>query len=196
MIERGLLGGRARPLRPAGRVPRRRRAGRRRAAGLADPRRRSPSGTEALVDGRPRRRRPGRRRRRRHRLAAPRDRGRVPAHLRAAGGVAPPDLRFVGVALRVAHELERSADLMVNVAKTTWRLYPRRLDTHRDPPRRPPRPPGRRAAPGGGQRLRRPRPVVGGRARRHGRHHRRAREAAVPPRARGRRRRRAATTAR
>jgi phosphate transport system protein len=43
-------------------------------------------------------------------------------------GVALPDLRFVGVAMRVAHELERSADLMVNVAKSTWRLFPRRLD--------------------------------------------------------------------
>ncbi len=47
----------------------------------------------------------------------------------AMSGVAPPDLRFVGVAMRVAHELERSADLMVNVAKTTWRLFPRPLDT-------------------------------------------------------------------
>jgi len=43
-------------------------------------------------------------------------------------GVALPDLRFVGVAMRVAHELERSADLMVNVAKTTRRLYPHQLD--------------------------------------------------------------------
>ena len=43
-------------------------------------------------------------------------------------GIALPDLRFVGVAMRVAHELERSADLMVNVAKATWRLFPRRLD--------------------------------------------------------------------
>jgi len=42
--------------------------------------------------------------------------------------LAPADLRFVGVAMRVAHELERSADLMVNVAKTTWRLFPRPLD--------------------------------------------------------------------
>ena len=30
--------------------------------------------------------------------------------------------------MRVAHELERSADLMVNVAKTTRRLYPHQLD--------------------------------------------------------------------
>ncbi|HEX9505116.1 MAG TPA: PhoU domain-containing protein, partial [Acidimicrobiia bacterium] len=37
-------------------------------------------------------------------------------------GLAPGDLRFVGVAMRIAYELERSADLMVNVAKTTWRL--------------------------------------------------------------------------
>ena len=43
-------------------------------------------------------------------------------------GLTPADLRFVGVAMKVAHELERSADLMVNVAKTTWRLFPRRLD--------------------------------------------------------------------
>src|SRR6478672_92845 len=43
-------------------------------------------------------------------------------------GLCPADLRFVGVALRVAHELERSADLMVNVARTTWRLHPDRLD--------------------------------------------------------------------
>jgi phosphate transport system protein len=43
-------------------------------------------------------------------------------------GLAPADLRFVGVAMKVAHELERSADLMVNVAKATWRLFPRHLD--------------------------------------------------------------------
>jgi phosphate transport system protein len=43
-------------------------------------------------------------------------------------GVSVADLRFVGVALRIAHELERSADLMVNVARTTWRLHPERLD--------------------------------------------------------------------
>lgn len=42
-------------------------------------------------------------------------------------GLTPGDLRFVGVAMKVAHELERSADLMVNVAKATWRLFPRRL---------------------------------------------------------------------
>ncbi len=42
--------------------------------------------------------------------------------------LAPADLRFVGVVMRVAHELERSADLMVNVAKTTWRLFPHPLD--------------------------------------------------------------------
>ncbi len=44
-------------------------------------------------------------------------------------GLSPADLRFAGVALRIAHELERSADLMVNVARTTWRLHPGRLDT-------------------------------------------------------------------
>ena len=46
----------------------------------------------------------------------------------ALGRIAPPELRFVGIAMRVAHELERSADLMVNVAKTTWRLFPTPLD--------------------------------------------------------------------
>jgi phosphate transport system protein len=38
------------------------------------------------------------------------------------------DLRFVGVSMRTAHELERCADLMVNVARTTWRLFPHALD--------------------------------------------------------------------
>jgi phosphate transport system protein len=38
------------------------------------------------------------------------------------------DLRTVVAVLRIAHELERSADLMVNVAKTTRRLYPHALD--------------------------------------------------------------------
>ena len=38
------------------------------------------------------------------------------------------DLRFLVTVMRVAHELERSADLMVNVAKTTRRLYPHELD--------------------------------------------------------------------
>lgn len=37
------------------------------------------------------------------------------------------ELRFIGSTLRVAHELERTADLMVNVARTTWRLYPAAL---------------------------------------------------------------------
>ena len=46
----------------------------------------------------------------------------------ALPGLCPADLRFVGVALRVAHELERSADLMVNVSRTTGRLHPGRLD--------------------------------------------------------------------
>lgn len=45
-----------------------------------------------------------------------------------AGGLADTDLRFVLVAMRVVHELERSADLMVNVAKTARRLYPHQLD--------------------------------------------------------------------
>jgi len=43
-------------------------------------------------------------------------------------GLCLADLRFTGVALRIAHELERCADLMVNVARTTWRLHPLRLD--------------------------------------------------------------------
>jgi len=38
------------------------------------------------------------------------------------------DLRTVVAVLRIVHELERSADLMVNVAKTTRRLYPHPLD--------------------------------------------------------------------
>ena len=38
------------------------------------------------------------------------------------------DLRTVISVLRIVHELERSADLMVNVAKTTRRLYPHPLD--------------------------------------------------------------------
>jgi phosphate transport system protein len=45
-----------------------------------------------------------------------------------APGLAPEDLRFVGVALRVAHDLERSADLMVNVARSTHRLGDTVLD--------------------------------------------------------------------
>jgi phosphate transport system protein len=40
-----------------------------------------------------------------------------------------PDVRFVAATLRSVHELERSADLMVNVAKTTWRLEGHPLDT-------------------------------------------------------------------
>jgi len=45
-----------------------------------------------------------------------------------AGSSLPPDeLRFVVTTLRVAHELERTADLMVNVARTAWRLYPHSL---------------------------------------------------------------------
>src|SRR5438093_9155607 len=38
------------------------------------------------------------------------------------------DLRFLVTVMRVGHELERSADLMVNVAKTTRRLYPHQLE--------------------------------------------------------------------
>ena len=46
------------------------------------------------------------------------------------GGLADDDLRFVLVAMRVVHELERSADLMVNVARTTHRLGDAVLDPH------------------------------------------------------------------
>jgi phosphate transport system protein len=38
------------------------------------------------------------------------------------------DLRVIVTTLRVIHELERSGDLMVNVAKSTRRLYPHSLD--------------------------------------------------------------------
>jgi phosphate transport system protein len=48
--------------------------------------------------------------------------------LLAGGELGAVDIRFVAATLRVAHELERSADLMVNVAKTTWRLHPHSLD--------------------------------------------------------------------
>jgi phosphate transport system protein len=45
-------------------------------------------------------------------------------HLLGRSGLDEGELRFIGTTLRVAHELERTADLMVNVARTTWRLYP------------------------------------------------------------------------
>jgi phosphate transport system protein len=38
------------------------------------------------------------------------------------------DLRFLVTVMRVGHELERSADLSVNIAKTTRRLFPHQLD--------------------------------------------------------------------
>ena len=38
------------------------------------------------------------------------------------------DLRTILATLRIAHELERSADLSVNIAKATRRLYPSPLD--------------------------------------------------------------------
>ncbi|GMU78598.1 MAG: phosphate transport system regulatory protein PhoU [Acidimicrobiia bacterium] len=38
------------------------------------------------------------------------------------------DLRTILATLRIAHELERSADLSVNIAKTTRRLFPGDLD--------------------------------------------------------------------
>jgi phosphate transport system protein len=43
-------------------------------------------------------------------------------------GLGPVDLRFVATTTRVTYELERSADLMVNIAKTTWRFAPCPLD--------------------------------------------------------------------
>ncbi len=49
--------------------------------------------------------------------------------LLSSGGLVAVDLRFVAATLRVAHELERSGDLMVNVAKTTWRLHEHALDS-------------------------------------------------------------------
>ena len=51
----------------------------------------------------------------------------------ALPGLCDSDLRFVGVSLRIAHELERSADLMVNVARSTWRLHPGSLDATASP---------------------------------------------------------------
>lgn len=48
--------------------------------------------------------------------------------LLGTGGLAAADLRFVLVSMRVVHELERSADLMVNVARTTHRLGDAELD--------------------------------------------------------------------
>jgi phosphate transport system protein len=41
---------------------------------------------------------------------------------------APADLRMLVTILRVVHELERTGDLMVNVAKATRRLYPYTLE--------------------------------------------------------------------
>src|SRR5262245_35023045 len=41
-----------------------------------------------------------------------------------ASPLSAEELRLVGTTLRVVHELERSADLMVNVAVTTTRLHP------------------------------------------------------------------------
>jgi phosphate transport system protein len=48
-------------------------------------------------------------------------------HLLGTASLDPAALRFVVTTLRVAHELERTADLMVNVARTVWRLYPHAL---------------------------------------------------------------------
>ncbi|HEX5585813.1 MAG TPA: PhoU domain-containing protein [Acidimicrobiia bacterium] len=43
-------------------------------------------------------------------------------------GLFDQELRFVATTLRVAHELERTADLMVNVARTAWRLFPHQVE--------------------------------------------------------------------
>ena len=48
--------------------------------------------------------------------------------LLADGSLPIVEVRYVVSTLRVAHELERSADLMVNVAKTAWRLGARPLE--------------------------------------------------------------------
>ena len=101
----------------------------------------------------------------------------------------PIELRQVGTTMRVVYELERSADLMVNIAKTTWRLHPLSLDPVSHSDRRAARRPGDRADARRGQCVRRPRPVRRGGARRHGRHRRRAAQGAAAPPARGRWRR-------
>jgi phosphate transport system protein len=49
-------------------------------------------------------------------------------HLLGSGWLDAHGVRFVASTLRVAHELERTADLMVNVARTTWRLHPAEVD--------------------------------------------------------------------
>ncbi len=72
------------------------------------------------------------------------------------GELADTDLRFVLVALRVVHELERSADLMVNVARTTHRLGDAELDPHAASPGATTREAGRGATAGGGERVRGP----------------------------------------
>ena len=100
------------------------------------------------------------------------------------------DLRFLVTVMRVAHELERSADLMVNVAKTTRRLYPHQLDPKLRGHHRPHGRAGERADAGRDRRVRRRRPVTGRRARRHGRRDGRAHQEPVPAHPRGRRQRR------
>ena len=100
------------------------------------------------------------------------------------------DLRFLVTVMRVAHELERSADLMVNVAKTTRRLYPHQLDPKlRGIIDRMGAQASNQTA-GRHRRVRRRRPALGRRARRHGRRDGRAHQEPVPPHPRGRRQRR------
>ena len=77
---------------------------------------------------RPRRRRAGDRGRRRDRRPHHSIEDRMLPAPRHASSRSPTDLRFLVTVMRVDHELERSADLMVNVAKTTRRLYPHQLD--------------------------------------------------------------------
>ena len=58
------------------------------------------------------------------------------------------DLRGVVTMMRINHELERDADLMVNVAKTTRRIYPHELDPKVRGHHRPDGRAGRRTRPG------------------------------------------------
>jgi phosphate transport system protein len=81
--------------------------------------------------------------------------------LLADPGMAAADLRFVAGTLRVVYELERSADLMVNVAKTTWRLRPIPSTQHRVRIVEAHGSSGRSAAPGRSERFRRSRRFVG-----------------------------------
>ena len=113
----------------------------------------------ALVDRRPRGGRPGDRRRRRRRRAAPRaSRTSASASSGWAACVASRRCGSWACTLRVAHELERTADLMVNVARTTWRLLSELGSTPPCPACSTASAARPRADPGGGERVRRPRP--------------------------------------